>query len=595
MNHELKKTALIEIVNELTTETSKILHDSPQLKLLGQLLADIEEDFYTVVVLGEFNRGKSTFINALLGEDLLPVGITPTTATINAIMWGKERQLEVKMKDSRTFKYELKTRLLHEYTAKNDFNSADIDYIKITTPLPLLKNRIVLVDTPGVDDLNKQRMEITYNFIPRADLVIFLLDSTSPVRKTEHDFIQNVLYKEELKRIIFIANFIDELEESEKNSVTDIVARRLSAALNGERAIVLPLSSKQALDARLLNDDTLLEESGMPAIEKLINDTIYEGSQGDAKVSRFIYRSNCIFNALEREVNLVLDLYLSDIQILEKQLEVLKEQLDDGSARKNIIIRYAQEREREMNAIINKSVLYFGENLKESIMNKIDLYQAPNFKEYIENALISEIKSSFYNWLTQYVPSINIMLQMLEKELALGLADEFNTEVSALDTKRTDLAIEIGTFSISAEDLSNTNVTAGLLAGGAGAIAMMLGAPILLPIVGMAGYPFLQKSILAHKLSEAKSLIKPELNRILDDAIYTMKESLNNYVESNTEKITEAILQRFTELVTIMRNRVLVNISEHEAEGENIKSGVKSIKELQNILAINRNKLDKLG
>ena len=595
MNHELKKKALIELANELTTDISKILHDSPQQKLIVQLLADIEEDFYTVVVLGEFNRGKSTFINAILGEDLLPMGITPTTATINAIMWGEERQLEIKMKDRRTFKYELKTRLLQEYTAKDDFNSADIDYIKITMPLDFLKNRIVLVDTPGVDDINKQRMEITYNFVPRADLVIFLLDSTSPVRKTEQEFIQNVLYKEGLKRIIFIANFIDELDEPERDCAADTVARRLNAALDDERTIVLPLSSRQALDARLCDDNTLLDESGMSAIEKHITDTIYEGSQGDAKAFRFIFRLNTIIDAIERETSLVLNLYMSDSQILEKQLAVLKEQLDDGQAIKKSIVRYVQEREREMNAIINKSVQYFGENLKENVMSKIDHYNAQSFKAYVENALINESKSSFYSWLTQYVPSINIMLKMLEKELAMGLANEFNAEVSSLKIVKTDLAVELGAFSISAEDISNTNITAGLLAGGAGAVAMMLGAPILLPILGMAGYPFLQKTILDRKLSEAKTLVKPELNRMLDDSIYNMKESLNNYVLSNTENITEAVLHRFTELITIMRDRVTANISEREAEGENINSRIESIKELQNTLDIQRKKLAELG
>ena len=166
-------------------------------------LHDIESDFYTVVVVGEFKRGKSTFINALIGEDLLPVDVTPTTATINILAWGKDRSLMVYKKNGQVEEMPLTRQSLARFIMGADFDAEDIDFLKITLPADILKNKVMLVDTPGVDDINQQRVEVTYGFIPRANAVLFLLDATSPVRRTEKEFLQNTILKEGMDNIIF--------------------------------------------------------------------------------------------------------------------------------------------------------------------------------------------------------------------------------------------------------------------------------------------------------------------------------------------------------------------------------------------------------
>ena len=145
---------------------------------LQELQQDMENDFFTVVVLGEFKRGKSTFINALLQKELLPTDVLPETATINALMYNDTPTVQVVMNDGREDKGEATQEYLQKFSARQEENLANnVKYIKIGYPSDILKNKLVIVDTPGVDDINESRSEVTYRFIPKANAVIFILDA----------------------------------------------------------------------------------------------------------------------------------------------------------------------------------------------------------------------------------------------------------------------------------------------------------------------------------------------------------------------------------------------------------------------------------
>lgn len=99
---------------------------------LQELAQDMKNDFFVVVVLGEFKRGKSTFINALIGQDLLPTDVLPETATINALMYNETPELQIVMHDGTVEKGEPKLSFLERFSAKNqDGECSKIKYIKI--------------------------------------------------------------------------------------------------------------------------------------------------------------------------------------------------------------------------------------------------------------------------------------------------------------------------------------------------------------------------------------------------------------------------------------------------------------------------------
>src|SRR5262249_36874736 len=153
-------------------------------------------------------HGKSTFINALLGAPLLPTGITPTTALLTHISHGAKTSATAVTDGGERRK--LETSALGEWvtvegvaqpkpggkgkgkgtTAGTTGGDDPIHHVEITMQAPLLENHLSIVDTPGVNDINEQRAEITYGYLPRADAAIFLLDATQILTASERQFLE---------------------------------------------------------------------------------------------------------------------------------------------------------------------------------------------------------------------------------------------------------------------------------------------------------------------------------------------------------------------------------------------------------------------
>src|SRR5262249_56317787 len=125
-----------------------------------------------LAVRGGFNQGRSPLVNARLGSDTLPPGITPTTASINHVVWAQHPTARVVLTtgESRF----LDPGQLKEWVTVAGGHASEVAYVELGYPSELVKNNVVLVDTPGVNDLNEQRAEVTYGYVPRADAVVFL-------------------------------------------------------------------------------------------------------------------------------------------------------------------------------------------------------------------------------------------------------------------------------------------------------------------------------------------------------------------------------------------------------------------------------------
>ena len=119
----------------------------------------LEAERFHLVVLGEFNHGKSTFVNALLGQDVLPTGITPTTAAINHVVYAANPTAKVVLTSGES-KY-LDPSQIKEWVTVAGGHASEVAYVELGFPSDLLQNNVVLVDTPGVNDLNEQRAEVT--------------------------------------------------------------------------------------------------------------------------------------------------------------------------------------------------------------------------------------------------------------------------------------------------------------------------------------------------------------------------------------------------------------------------------------------------
>jgi small GTP-binding protein len=201
------------------------------------------DGLFLLVIAGEFNSGKSSFINALLGERVLPEGVVPTTDRINLLRHGDESGEE----------------LLEAYLLER------------THPAEILRD-LHVVDTPGTNAIVREHEELTRDFVPRSDLVLFVTSADRPFTESERGFLQQI--RAWGKKIVFVVNKIDILSSPQDRDEVVRYVRENGEALLGEAPEVFPVSARQALAAREAEDAALWEASGYGAVEDYLLRTL---------------------------------------------------------------------------------------------------------------------------------------------------------------------------------------------------------------------------------------------------------------------------------------------------------------------------------
>lgn len=191
---------------------------------LLEVAQDLRELFFLVVVIGEFNAGKSSFVNALLGDDLLPTGITPTTEAIELIRYGEETDRKPRMRDDG----------IREWVHPN-------------TGAP----GVAIVDTPGTGSVFLKHETTAKSFLHRSDLVMFVISAKRAMTEAERLYLE--LAKNYGKKIILVINQIDLLEPNEQADVRRFVERQMENLL-GMRPLLFMVSAKEARIGRLEGD-----------------------------------------------------------------------------------------------------------------------------------------------------------------------------------------------------------------------------------------------------------------------------------------------------------------------------------------------------
>lgn len=586
MSFEYAKEQIITTIRKLLSR-EYVQADTDTMQRLQELQKDIQKDFFTVVVLGEFKRGKSTFVNALIGEDILPTDILPTTATINALMYSEEKRIEIVKNDGTTKEGAFSKEYLSQFSVDGTVNPNDIQFINIGCPAAMLENNVVIVDTPGVSDINEQRVQVTYDFIPKANAVIFLLDATSPLKQSEKEFIEQHLLQESIDKILFIANKYDYIDEEEDGDVVSVIQRRLQKAF--EKSVspeilkqirVLPLSAQWALDGITKHDAELIEDSGIKIVEKEIKQIIFDGSVSQNKIQRYTHRLISIMEQLQRIIRNQIGVQQVSQEEIVKAINKLREMEGEYDSNSQCVDDYVQEQKQTIFSMVDKSLITFHHKLKENICDQVESYNGADFKDFVELQVNKSLKRNMEAWIDSYSPHIDNLLINLEKNISQGLAQYFNQQVNVQS------GIQLGkvttrtfNFQLDAADVSTATVQAGAITAGGAGLIMLIGGPVLMPFVGFLAYPFLQKKFLKDKLASAKAQLIPMLNDQLVKSMCILQQEVHQSIDERVKDIQQTTNKTYLRLIQKSRDQLEAVIEERKKENIAIQDTVNSLNE----------------
>jgi small GTP-binding protein len=268
-------------------------------RTLDDTIAHLDE-LFLLVIAGEFNSGKSSFINALLGDKVLAEGVTPTTDRITLLRYG----------------------------AEPGENPLEAFLLERTFPADVLQ-RLTIVDTPGTNAIIRRHEELTRDFIPRSDLVLFVTSADRPFTESERSFLQAI--QEWGKKIIFVLNKVDLLEPHEVDQVVGFI-REHARDLLGFTPEIFPVSARQAQRARNGAGDEAWQASRFETVERYILETLDEEQRVRLKLLSPLGVAQHLANKYLKVAEGRLDTIQEDVKSIdniERQLDLFRDDLSD--------------------------------------------------------------------------------------------------------------------------------------------------------------------------------------------------------------------------------------------------------------------------
>jgi ribosome biogenesis GTPase A len=397
-------------------------------EIRDERLPAIREGRLSMVVLGEFNHGKSTAINALLGQPLLPTGITPTTAVITHVRYGQGLPRVVRESGSEEVTWDQLRQLVTQDAAP------DLRYIEISTPSPLLASGLTIVDTPGVNDISRQKVEITYGYVPRADLVLYVLDATQALKKSEVTFIQDRLLRQSQRRLFFLLGKVDALTTEELDEVTRHVEGRIHELVGP--APIYPVSARRATTGSDPGFDTFRTELDR-YLSRARTDIIVEGA---------VRTGVRLASIMDQSMAIELSALRLGSDELDRRIRNVRARLEGSRVMVGQNLELIDQRANELKASTSDTVARFAREFAAALPREIQKATPDDIKKYLP----SFVQDTFKEWLEEEGALVAARLEQLAEEIIeitnRNMRDVLNEVQSELGVESRSINLEVDTF-----------------------------------------------------------------------------------------------------------------------------------------------------
>lgn len=459
------------------------------LKFDGTALIDLKEklenDNFKVLVIGEFKNGKSTFINSLVGEKVLPAYSTPCTAVINEVVYGENERAVLYFKDPLPEKIstditpyakqhlkryegqavppiELKINELEDYVAIPDPTKDQADSIRelpyskvvLEYPIELCRNGIELIDSPGLNE-NGARTKVTEEYLNRADAILFVFRCPKIAGKSEMDYITDQICTRGYKDIFFICNAINQIPEEEQDRLIKFGNKKLSPLTALHENGIFYVDALGALKAKMQKDNVALASTGISEFENALSEYL-RNNRGKAKLMQIITPCESFVNALKTQhIKSYIALLEQDAKALEEKLEEAMPKLNTAEQNKKNIVNTIDKEVQNLQVKIEKlmgkqyeviigRISEFVEDMDLESHMTVNPFKQKEKKEALEKEVLLKleqfVQKEMSTWInTDLKVSVDSAIDKLQKDIGRQIdvfydkLDEFRYEVSGVE------------------------------------------------------------------------------------------------------------------------------------------------------------------
>lgn len=410
-----------------------------RLKEWDALIAKKCEEPFTLVILGEFKRGKSTIINALLGKQLAPINVTPETYTINEISFGHMQSVEAILENGQRVPLVLEDITRENLEKRMKLFPAKISSVQIKDNAPILKN-IRIVDTPGLSDLESLDKQVQ-EYIVNADAIMYAASCLLPFSETEQIFLASHVQPQRFGMLYVLVNMIDALNSQ---SDVDKIMRRFKniAERIVPNAIVYGISGGDELK-RKLGEERPMDKGTREFYETQFLQ--FELSlKRDIIMQKDVIRSRRVLTMLDQmceEIN-------SKLRIIGDMTELDKQKLEDKAKEFETQCTELQKALEDKKPSLHLSILEmqqeaeswmyeFFAKLRASILecrakddNGNDIYSSDDIEKYFYSFLMEKVGEAYRTCIEYHRDRITELVEKMSRELASALGIDDMSEVT---------------------------------------------------------------------------------------------------------------------------------------------------------------------
>lgn len=367
------------------------------------LCVKLEADVFSLVVVGQFKRGKTTFINALLGEDLLPTAVVPLTSIITILEYGDKLQITALFKDGSEKKIIHKDLPLYITEKHNPKNEKGVERVEIAYPSPYLKNGVQIIDTPGIASVYEHNTHTTYEYLPRADAAIFLVGVDPPLTQAELQFLRDV--ENMVGRIFFVQSKIDIVSEADRDESLEFSKKVIEEESHFNDITIYPLSGKEALKGKKEGDPQRIKSSGLLRFEQSLEQFLVN-EKGEVLVKSVTEKTNNLVNEEmlfaeleEKSVNLPLDKLENNIASFQNFISDINQEKTDSES------LLAEEVKSLKKDILKEDIEKLKKEKTEFLLSQVEMFAVEHksdgnakFNELIGKVIDTQIRDIFGTW-----------------------------------------------------------------------------------------------------------------------------------------------------------------------------------------------------